>query len=226
MIWKTGFNLLFNIIVCLLPTHFFSFFCAAFFFTICRRFIALSWDSWEVGVLPSAEAFAPLLLLLLLLLLLPPLLPPLPPPLPPDPPLPPRLLEGAAPGDKDPVTVIFPKLSPLAERLNTCLPSVSGGGGFIGTVLEPLFPLPLPPLLPPEGLLARPGLTLASAESPTGLEPEGGGVDLLLPGWLVLNLVLEGPTFEVLVKAAHPVRPWGKDELLLEEFPDAADAWT
>lgn len=136
-----------------------------------------------MGVLPSAEAFAPLLLLLLLLLLLPPLLPPLPPPLPPDPPLPPRLLEGAAPGDCDPVTVIFPKLSPLVERLNTCLPSVSGGGGFMGTVLEPLFPLPLPALLLlPEDLEARPGLTLASAESPTGLEAEGGGVDLLLPG--------------------------------------------
>lgn len=42
----------------------------------------------------------------------------------------------------------------------------------------------------------------------------------------MLNLVLEGPTFEVLVKAAHPVRPWGKDELLLEAFPDAAGAWT
>lgn len=132
-----------------------------------------------MGVLPSAEAFAPLLLLLLLLL--PPLLPPLPPPLPADPPLPPRLLVGAATGDCDPVTVIFPTLSPLVERLNTCLPSVSGGGGFMGTVLEPLFPLPLPLLLP-EGLVARLGLTLASAESPTGLEPEGGGVDLLLPG--------------------------------------------
>jgi len=39
-------------------------------------------------------------------------------------------------------------------------------------------------------------------------------------------LVLEGPTFEVLVKAAHPVRPWGKDELLQEAFPDGAGAWT
>lgn len=40
----------------------------------------------------------------------------------------------------------------------------------------------------------------------------------------MLSLVLEGPTFEVLVKAAHPVRPGGKDELLLEVFPDATDA--
>lgn len=130
-----------------------------------------------MGAFPSAEAFAPLLLLLLLL----ELLPPLPPPLLPEPLLPPRLLDGAAPGDKDPVTVIFPKLSPLDERLNTCLPSVRGGGGLMGTVLEPLFPLPVPPPPLPVGLVARPGLTLANAESPTALEPEGGGVDLLPP---------------------------------------------
>lgn len=42
----------------------------------------------------------------------------------------------------------------------------------------------------------------------------------------MLNLVLVGPTFVVLVNAAHPVRPGGKVELLLEEFPDATDAFT
>lgn len=74
------------------------------------------------------------------------------------PPLPPRLLEDAPPGGWDPVP--FPELSSLAERLNTCLPSVRGGGGFITAVLAVL--------LPPGGLEA-------SAERPTSLEPEGGG---------------------------------------------------
>lgn len=59
----------------ILSTHFFSFFCAAFFFTSCNRFMALSWDSWDVGALSPAAAFAPLPLFPLP----PPLLPPFPP---------------------------------------------------------------------------------------------------------------------------------------------------
>lgn len=129
-----------------------------------------------MGVLPSVD---------LLPLLLPP---PLPPPFPPDPPFPPRLLlpleEEEAPGEEavpeDPATVTFPRLSPLEDRLSTCFPSVSGGGGFRGTEPEPLFPLLFPTGLV-EILVPRPDLALAIPDKPVGLAPEEGGVDLPLP---------------------------------------------
>lgn len=119
----------------------------------------------------------------MLLLLLPP---PLPPPLFPEPPFPPRLLlpldkeEEEAPGDEDPATVILPTVSPLEERFSPCFPSVRGGGGFRGAVLDPLFPLLLLPGLP-EVLVPRPDLPLAILDKPAGLVPEEGGVDLPLP---------------------------------------------
>ena len=133
-----------------------------------------------MGVLPSLDDLAPLLL---------PLPPPLPPPLLPDPPFPPRLLllleeEEEAPGEEplleDPATVTFPTLSPLEERLSTCFPRVSGGGGFRGAGLDPLFPLLFPPGLP-DILVPRPDLALAIPDKPAGLVLEEGGVDLPFP---------------------------------------------
>lgn len=87
--------------------------------------------------------------------------------------------EEEAPGDEDPATVTLPRLSPLEERLSTCFPSVRGGGGFRGAVLDPLFPLLLPPGLP-DVLVPRPDLPLAILDNPAGLVPEEGGVDLPL----------------------------------------------
>lgn len=96
-------------------THFFSFFCAAFFFTICNRFMALNWDSWDVCPLSpaaaAAAAFEPL----------PPF--PFPPPL--LPPFPPALTWELL-GELDP----FPWFSPLDGRFSDCFPRVRGGGGF------------------------------------------------------------------------------------------------
>lgn len=150
----------------------------------------------------------------------------LPPPLPPPTPL----VEEAeeAPGEEavaeGPATVTLPWPSPLEDRLSTaCLPSVRGGGDFNGA----------DPLLPPPGLLellvpARPDLALAIPDRPVGLEVEEGGVDLPLgPGAEEPSFVVEGPAAEVLVNAAHPVRPLDcKDPLA--ELLDAvvADAFT
>lgn len=192
------------------PTaHFFSFFCAAFFFTSCKRFMALSWDSWDVGALSPGAAFDPFPLF------------PLPPPL--LPPLPPALaweLLGEPPPDEvDP----FPWPSPLDERFNGCLPRVRGGGGFRGTWLEP-FPLPLPGIFEPPS----PDFAPASPDSPTGFWPEG--VDKLL--WLPLgpeepSLELAGRDVFVLApNAAQPVRPLPAEvELLLVGLADVVDAW-
>lgn len=176
--------------------------------------MAFSCDSCDVGVFPSAETLTALLPLLAVLLALLPAFPP-----PPFPPFPPRLPEDAGPGDEAPVTVSFPRLSPLDERLSTCLPSVSGGGGFSGTAPEPLFPLPPPPPLP--GVLA-PGFTPARADRPMGLEPAGGWGGFGVPVWVLPpSLPPEGPAL-VLVKAAQPVRaePGGRDDPPPEEFPD------
>lgn len=188
--------------------HFFSFFCAAFFFTSCRRFMALNWDSWEVGALSPAADFEPFPLL------------PLPPPLPP--PFPPALaleLPGEpAPDEEEP----FPWFSPLDERLSGCFPRVRGGGGFRDTWLEP-FPFPPAVTLAPPS----PGFAPARLDSPTGFWPVAGGRVLLLP------LGTEGPSLEVggraeLVlapNAAQPVRPLLEEELPLGGLADVVDAW-
>lgn len=193
-------------------THFFSFFCAAFFFTSCNLFMALSWDSWDVGALSPGAAFEPFPLF------------PLPPPLLPVAPLPPalawELLGEPAPDGADP----FPWLSPLDERFSGCLPSVSGGGGFRGTWLEP-FPLPLPGIFAPPS----PDFAPASPDSPTGFWPGGLVTALLFP------LCPEEPSLELTGRegfflapnAAQPVRPLVDDEeLLLVGLADVVDVCT
>lgn len=177
--------------------HFFSFFCAAFFFTSCKRFMALNCDSWDVGALSPAAALEPLPLFPLP----PPLLPPFPPALA-------WLLLGEPPPDGAPP---FPWFSALAERLSGCLPSVRGGGGLSGAWLEP-FPLLLPRFFAPPA----PDLAPASPDRPTGFWPDGG-VRVLWP----LPLGPEGPSLEpaergalvLAPNAAQPVSP------LLEELP-------
>lgn len=192
-------------------THFFSFFCAAFFFTSCNRFMALSWDSWDVGALSPGGAFDPFPLF------------PLPPPLLPDPPFPPVLawepLGEPAPDEEDP----FPWFSPLDERFSGCLPSVRGGGGFRGTWLEP-FPLPAPGIFTPPS----PDFVPASPDSPTGFWPEEVGKFLLLPlGPEEPSLELAGSEGFVLApNAAQPVRPLPEEEeLLLAGLADVVDVY-
>jgi len=162
------------------------------------------------------------------------LLPLLPPPLPPPGPLLPlEEEEEDAPGEEavaeGPATVTLPwLLSPLEDRLSTaCLPSVSGGGDFNGAdpLLLLLFPAGLLELLVP----GRPDLALAIPDRPVGLVVvEEGGVDLPLPLWAEEpSLVVEGPVVEVLVNAAHPVRPLDCEDPLFELLDDAvADALT
>lgn len=185
-------------------TYFFSFFCAAFFFTCCNRFMALNWDSWDVGVLSPGAAFDPLPLF------------PFPPPL--LPPFPPALAWELF-GEPDP----FPWFSPLEERFSGCLPRVKGGGGFRGTWLEP-FPLLLP------GVFAAPSPDLAPAnpDRPTGFWPEGVAMVLWLP------LEPEEPSLELAGRdglvlapnAAQPVRPLPEEEeLLLVGLAEVVDAW-
>lgn len=186
-----------------------SFFWAAFFLTICNRFIALSCDSCEVGPLRDAEE-----LLLdsdeLLLLVLP---------LGPDALLPFPLSWVLLPGTKllglGRPTLLT--LSQLTERLRPVLPKVSGGGGFNGTVgvrllLEPILE-PSPPLDDVARLVKPTGFWLAG---------EVAGFPLLFCE-VELNFAVEGPAEEVLAaKAAHPVKPLVTEEetLLLEEFPE------
>lgn len=194
--------------------HFFSFFCAAFFFTICNRFMALNWDSWDVCPLSpaaaaaAAAAFDPLPLL------------PFPPPL--LPPFPPALAWELL-GEPDP----FPWFSPLEERFSGCFPRVRGGGGFRGAWLEPF------PLLPPAAFAEpSPDLAPASPDSPTGFWPEDADKVLWLP------LELEEPSLELAglagpvlaPNAAQPVRPLPEEEepllpLLPVGLPDVPDAW-
>lgn len=199
---------IFNPLTSILFTHFFIFFCAAFFFTSCNRFMALSWDSWDVGALSPAAAFDPLPLFPLP----PPLLPPFPPALAWE------LLGELAPDEADP----FPWFSPLEERFSGCLPRVNGGGGFRGTWLEP-FPLPLPGIFAPLG----PDLAPASPDSPTGFWP----VEVVRVLWLPLGP--EEPSLEVAGRdglvlapnAAQPVRPLPEEELLPVGLADVVDAW-
>lgn len=190
-------------------THFFSFFCAAFFFTSCNRFMAFSWDSWDVGALSPGAAFAPFPLF--------PLPPPLLPPFPPPPAWEP--LGEPAPVEAAP----FPWLSPLPERFSGCLPRVRGGGGFRGAWLEP-FPLPLPGIF----ALPSPDLAPASPDSPTGFWPDGVVKVLWLP------LAPEEPSLELAERdgfvlapnAAQPVRPLPEvEELLMVGLADVVDAW-
>lgn len=184
-------------------TYFLIFFCAAFFLTICRRFIAVSWESWLVGSLTPGAALEPFPLF------------PFPPPLPP-------VLAWDAPGDPAPDGA-FPWLSPLDERFIGCLPRVRGGGGLSGTWLDP-FPLP------PPGTLAPPRLDLVpdSPDSPTGFCPGGLVRVLLLLELEELSLELVGRAELVLApNAAQPVRPLPEEEaLLLVGFAEVVDALT
>lgn len=188
-----------------LVSHFFSFFCAAFFFTSCKRFMALNCDSWDVGAFSPAAALEPLPLF------------PLPPPLPP--PFPPALawlLLGEPPPDE---AVPLPWFSALEERLSGCLPSVRGGGGFSGAWLEP-FPLP--------GIFAPPSpdLAPASPERPTGFWPDGGA-SVLWP----LPLGPDEPSLEpeergalvLAPNAAQPVSPLLEAEPLPVGLADVVD---
>lgn len=187
-------------------THFFSFFCAAFFFTCCNRFMALSWDSWDVGAFSPGAAFDPFPLF------------PLPPPL--FPPFPAPLLPGELDPDAgDPLA----GPSPLDERFSGCLPRVRGGGGLRGAALEP-FPLPLPGVF----ALPSPDLAPASPDSPTAFWLEGVVRVLWLPlGPEDPSLELAGRDGPVLApNAAHPVRPLpAVEELLLAGLADVVDAW-
>lgn len=186
--------------------YFLSFFCAAFFFTSCNRFMAFSWDSWDVGALSPGAAFAPFPLFPLP----PALLLPFPPAW--------ELLGEPPPDDVDP----FPWFSPLPERFNGCLPKVRGGGGLRGTWLEP-FPLPLPGIFAPPS----PDLAPANPDRPTGFWPEGAVEVLWLPlGPEEPSLELVGRDGFVLApKAAQPVRPLPEEEVLLLGLADVVDAW-
>lgn len=186
-----------------------SFFWAAFFLTICNRFIALSCDSCEVGPLRDAEG--PLLdsdeVLLVVLPLGPEVLFPFP--------LNWLLLPGTKLLGLGRPTLLT--LSQLTERLRPVLPKVSGGGGFNGTVGVMLFPEPILEPIPPLEEVAR-------LVKPTGfwLAGEVAGFPLLFCA-VELNFAVDGPAEEVLAaKAAHPVKPLVTEEetLLLEEFPD------
>lgn len=189
-----------------LLSHFFSFFCAAFFLTSCKRFMALNWDSWDVGALSPATTLEPFPFP-------PPLLPPFAPALA-------WLLPGELPPDEG---APLPWFSALEERLRGCLPRVRGGGGFRGTWLEPF------PLLPP-GIFAPPRLDLAPAspDRPTGFWP-GGGVSALWP----LPLGPEEPSLELAERdalvlapnAAQPVSPLPEEEPLPVGLADVTDAW-
>lgn len=192
-------------------THFFSFFCAAFFFTICNRFMALNWDSWDVCPLsPAAAAAAVAFDPLPLLPFPPPLLPPLPP-----------ALTWELLGELDP----FPWFSPLDERFSDCFPRVRGGGGFRDAWLEPF------PLLPP-GVFEEPSpdLVPANPDSPTGFWPADVDNVLWLPPELEEpSLELAGLAGPVLApNAAQPARPLPEEEELLllppEGLPDVPDA--
>lgn len=185
--------------------HFLSFFCAAFFFTSCKRFMALNCDSWDVGALSPDAALEPLPLFPLP----PPLLPPFPPPLA-------WLLPGEPPPDE---AVPFPWFSALEERLSGCLPSVRGGGGFSGAWPEP-FPLPLPGIFAPPS----PDLAPASPDRPTGFWPDGG-VSVLWPlGPEEPSLELaERGTLVLAPNAAQPVNPLLEEEPPPVGLPDVVD---
>lgn len=194
-------------------THFFSFFCAAFFFTICNRFMALNWDSWDVCPLSPAAAVAAAFDPLPLLPFPPPLLPPFPP-----------ALTWELLGELDP----FPWFSPLDGRFSDCFPRVRGGGGFSDAWLEPF------PLLPPGAFEEpSPDLVPANPDSPTGFWPEDADKVLWLPPELEEpSLELAGLAGPVLApKAAQPARPLPEEEELLllppppEGLPDVPDAW-
>lgn len=187
-----------------------SFFWAAFFLTICNRFIAFSCDSCEVGPLRDAEA---LLLgsdvVLVVALPLGPEVALFPFPL--NCPLPPgtKLLGLGRP------TLLT--LSQLTERLRPVLPKVRGGSGFNGTVGEEQLP---EPILEPIPLLDD----VARLVKPTGfwVADEAAGFPLLFCA-VEFNFAVDGPAEDVFAaKAAHPVRPLvtEEDTLLLEEFPD------
>lgn len=191
------------------PHYFLSFFWAAFFLTICNRFMALSWDSCEVGPLRDAEVELLDSEVVLLVVL----------PLGPDVPLFPFPLSWLLlPGTKllglgRPILLT---LSQLTERLRPVLPKVRGGG-FNGTVGEVLLLEPNLEPIPPLDDVARP-------VKPTGfwLAVEVAGFPLLF--WVVeLNFAVDGPAEVVLAaNAAHPVRPLVTEEetLLLEELPE------
>lgn len=189
-----------------LVSHFFSFFCAAFFFTSCKRFMALNCDSWDVGALSPAAALE-----LLPFPLPPPLLPPFPPALA-------WLLLGEQPPDEP---LPFPWFSALEERLSGCLPSVRGGGGFSGAWLEP-FPLLFPGIFAPPS----PDLVPASPDRPTGFWLDGG-VRVLWP----LPLGPEEPSLEpaergalvLAPNAAQPVSPLLEEEPLLVGLAGVVD---
>lgn len=194
-----------------LSYYFFNFFWAAFFFTICNLFIALSCDSCDVGpfrdgdTLPDSE--------LDLLVLLPPLLavPPLP--------FPPvawlLLLLGAKLLGLGSPTLLT--LSLLTERERPVFPRVRGGSGFncTGLVL----------LLGDVILDPSPALAVASPDKPMGfwLLDAAAGLPLEL---CVVDpiLAVDGPAEDVFAaKAAQPVRPLAEEEeeetLALVELP-------
>lgn len=194
------------------PHYFLSFFWAAFFLTICNRFMALSCDSCEVGPLGHAERELLNSEVLLLVVL----------PLGPDVPLFPFPLSWLVfPGTKllglGRPTLLT--LSQLTERLRPVLPKVRGGGGFNGTAGAVLLLAPILEPIPPLDDVARP-------VKPTGfwLVDEVAGFPLLF--WVAeLNFAVDGAAEEVLAaKAAHPVRPLVTEEetLVLEEFPEIA----
>lgn len=173
-------------------TYFFIFFCAAFFLTMCSRFMAFSWDSWEVGALSPEAPFCPLPLFPLP----PPLLLPLGPVW--------ALLGEPAPDGED----TFPGLSVLDERLTGCFPKVRGGGGLSVTWLEP-FPLLPPTTFPP----ASPDLAPASPDNPTGFWLGAVRVLLLPLAPEEASLELAGRDGLVLApNAAQPVKPLLEEE--------------
>lgn len=173
-------------------TYFFIFFCAAFFLTICSRFMAFSWDSWEVGALSPGAPLCPLPLFPLP----PPLLLPLEPVW--------ALLGEPAPDGED----TFPGFSVLDERLTGCFPKVRGGGGLRVTWLEP-FPLLFPTTFPP----ASPDLAPASPDNPTGFWLGAVKVLLLPLAPEEASLELAGREGFVLApNAAQPVRPLLEEE--------------
>lgn len=192
------------------PHYFLSFFWAAFFLTICNRFMALSWDSCDVGPLRDAEEeLLDSEVVLLVLLPLGPEVPLFPFP------LSWLLLPGTKLLGLGRPTLLT--LSQLTERLRPVLPKVRGGGGFNGTVGEVLLLEPNLEPIPPLDDVARP-------VRPTGfwLAAEAAGFPLLF--WVVeLNFAVDGPAEVVLAaNAAHPVRPLVTEEEtpVLEEFPE------
>lgn len=190
--------------------HFLSFFWAAFFLTICNRFMALSWDSCDVGPLREAAG----------LLLASEAVLQVEFPLGPGEPLFPfpltwlLLPETKVVGLGRPILLT---LSQLTERLRPVLPRVKGGSGFSGTVGEVLLPDPSLELSPPLE-------DVASPVKPTGFWPVEAAAGFPPLFCVVeLNFAVDGPAEDVLAaKAAHPVRPLVAEEetLALEELPE------